>query len=491
MNKIILLIILFLNIIYSNCSACSQNTESTTDEQCSKLAVDDKATQICRKNPSSNGCKQTNILCNEKTDDASYKICSNLSVSSNNINTHICTMKIYSDCESILKKKYGLPDEEELLAVKDDLFEGVQFGEIPGFPLKGIIFFSTSLGAFLPMSICQFCKEEDLCTNVKYVDSDEKCRKLKISINNNNNYQCVKNPKKNTSNCIETNNCTDITIGASNEICASLSTNEKVCIKDPSKDRCIEADLCKDFKFISSTNLDICSSLKVSDNSYMKCIKKDNGCIETKYKCEEREIINNVNEEICNNLETNDNTEKCIMNNDGNNCKLIKYCNYAEGANNNECQKFPVQNEGNICVKKKGENICEEISKNNIDDGKVQISTQNEVKYDEEISQSQDKKDEVTQSQDKKDEVTQSQDKIDKASQSQDKNEEVSQSPGKTEEISQIPGKTEEVHQNPDKTDEISQSEGKKNENARKESYTVNIHSNLICGLLFLLYIVL
>ena len=339
---------MFLNIIYSNCSACSQNTESTTDEQCSKLAVDDKATQICRKNPSSNGCKQTNILCNEKTDDASYKICSNLSVSSNNINTHICTMKIYSDCESILKKKYGLPDEEELMAVKDDLFEGVQFGEIPGFPPEGIIFFSYSLGAFLPMSICQFCKEEDLCTNVKYVDSDEKCRKLKISINNNNNYQCVKNPKKNTSNCIETNNCTDITIGASNEICASLSTNKKSCIKDPSKDRCIESDLCKDFKFISSTNLDICSYLKVSDNSYMKCIKKDNGCIETKYKCEEREIINNVNEEICNNLEINDNTEKCIMNNDGNNCKLIKYCNYAEGANNNECQKFPVQNEGNI-----------------------------------------------------------------------------------------------------------------------------------------------
>ena len=471
MNKIILLIILFLNIIYSNCSACSQNTESTTDEQCSKLAVDDKATQICRKNPSSNGCKQTNILCNEKTDDASYKICSNLSVSSNNINTHICTMKIYSDCESILKKKYGLPDEEELMAIKADLLEGLPSGETPGFLPEEFIFFSYSLGAFLPMSICQFCKEEDLCTNVKYVDSDEKCRKLKISINNNNNYQCVKNPEKNTSNCIETNNCTDITIGASNEICASLSTNKKSCIKDPSKDRCIEADLCKDFKFISSTNLDICSYLKVSDNSYMKCIKKDNGCIETKYKCEEREIINNVNEEICNNLETNDNTEKCIMNNDGNNCKLIKYCNYAEGANNNECQKFPVQNEGNICVKKEGENICEEISKNNIDNGKVQISTQNEVKYDEEISQSQYKKDE--------------------ASQSQDKNEEVSQSPGKTEEISQSPGKTEEVHQNPDKTDEISQSEGKKNENASKESYTINIHSNLICGLLFLLYIVL
>ena len=65
MNKIILLSFLLLNVSYTNCSACSQNTHSTTDDECFKLAVDDDKTQVCIKYPSSNGCKQTN-LCNEK-----------------------------------------------------------------------------------------------------------------------------------------------------------------------------------------------------------------------------------------------------------------------------------------------------------------------------------------------------------------------------------------------------------------------------------------
>ena len=75
-----------------------------------------------------------------------------------------------------------------------------------------------------------------------------------------------------------------------------------------------------------------------------------------------KEIL--FSEELCNMLDTNDNTEKCIKNN--NNCKLIKYCNYAKGENNNECEKFPVQNQDNICLKKDEENKCVEVNKSDV-----------------------------------------------------------------------------------------------------------------------------
>ena len=352
-----------ISIAYTNCSACSQNTQSMTDGECSNLPVDDAKTQICIKNPSSNGCKQID-LCNEITAHASNKICSKLSVSSSNINTHVCIMSInYTECQIILKKKYGLPNEEELMLIKSDKL--VQYFDDNSFEYQ---LFSYSLGAFLPLSECSFCKEEDLCINVKYVDSEEKCRRLKsISSNQNTNYQCIKNPEPNATNCIETNKCTDIKIGAKEGQCERLNAESgKVCIKDQSSDSCKETDLCQEIKNIFSPMLDICSTFKVSNSTYMKCVRDLNtrGCVETKFKCEERDSINNVSEELCNMLETNDNTEKCIKNN--NNCKLIKYCNYAKGENNNECEKFPVQNQDNICLKKDEENKCVEVNKSDV-----------------------------------------------------------------------------------------------------------------------------
>lgn len=354
-----------LSLEYTNCSACSQNTQSTTDEECLKLAVDDDTTQVCIKNPSSNGCKQTD-LCNKNIKHVSNEICSKLSVSSSNINTHVCIKSInMTECQIFLKKKYGLNKDEELMIIKGDLIASLNESSNSD-NIENYVLFSISLGAFLPLDDCYFCKEEDLCTNVKYIDSDEKCRKLKtVSFNTNN--QCIKNPEPNAKNCIETNNCTDIKIGATKEICANLNANNgKVCIKDQSNDSCKETDLCQEIQYINSAELDICSSFKVSDSSYMKCVKDLNnqGCVETKFKCEEKETINNVSDELCNKLETNDNTEKCIKNSNGNNCKLIKYCNYAEGGNNNECEKFPVQNQDNICIKKKKENKCVEVNKN-------------------------------------------------------------------------------------------------------------------------------
>ena len=64
-----------------------------------------------------------------------------------------------SDCEKILKKKYGLPEEEELMIIKADIMKEFNISAIlPEFPDVEYQIFSTSLGAFLPLSIC---KEEN------------------------------------------------------------------------------------------------------------------------------------------------------------------------------------------------------------------------------------------------------------------------------------------------------------------------------------------
>ena len=61
-----------------------------------------------------------------------------------------------SDCEKILKKKYGLPEEEELIIVKADIMKELNLSAIlPEFPDIEYQMFSTSLGAFLPLSVCQ------------------------------------------------------------------------------------------------------------------------------------------------------------------------------------------------------------------------------------------------------------------------------------------------------------------------------------------------
>ena len=113
MNKIILLSFLLLNLSYTKCSACSQNTQSTTDEECLKLSVDDDKTQVCIKNPSSNGCKQT-YLCNTKEKGATNEICSKLSVSSNKFNTHVCVKSEMDieECILLLKKNMEYPKKK-------------------------------------------------------------------------------------------------------------------------------------------------------------------------------------------------------------------------------------------------------------------------------------------------------------------------------------------------------------------------------------------
>ena len=57
-----------------------------------------------------------------------------------------------SECSKILKKKYGLSDEEDLMVIKGDLLK--EYNEFLGTSTEYQLF-STSLGAFLPLNDCQ------------------------------------------------------------------------------------------------------------------------------------------------------------------------------------------------------------------------------------------------------------------------------------------------------------------------------------------------
>ena len=80
-------------------------------------------------------------------------------------NTNTTILNI-SECEQILKKKYGLPEEEELIIVKSDVMKEFNIsGILPEFPEVDYQLFSTSLGAFLPLSVCQQENTEVTVTN--------------------------------------------------------------------------------------------------------------------------------------------------------------------------------------------------------------------------------------------------------------------------------------------------------------------------------------
>ena len=59
-----------------------------------------------------------------------------------------------TECQNILKKKYGLSEEEDLIVVKSDTLEILNMTEYFGIETDYQLF-STSLGAFLPLSSCK------------------------------------------------------------------------------------------------------------------------------------------------------------------------------------------------------------------------------------------------------------------------------------------------------------------------------------------------
>ena len=332
-----------------NSAGCQEYDLCQNSNKCQEIVVPKNNIDNNDKN---NSCTQLEYGGNDE-------VCSKLSVSKDKMNTHVCILDSPKLnlilCEKTLKKKYGLSDKEELIILMNN-------GDYQ--------IFSSSLGLFLPLTDCYNnmtiyaatqCKEENICTNVNYINSDSDCSKLTVSSENSNTHMCVKNPLKSSKNCIESNKCNDVKYGGTNDICSKLiSSNGKICIKDQSSEGCKETDSCLEAKFVISNSQ--CSSLKISDSSYIKSCIKDpngNGCIEQKFNCEEK--TTGASDEICEKLLLNDNTKKCIKNKDGNNCMLINYCDYAIGESIEECGKYPVKKFGNICVKKKDENNCIEV----------------------------------------------------------------------------------------------------------------------------------
>ena len=61
-----------------------------------------------------------------------------------------------SECEKILKQKYNLPEEEDLIIIKADIPKEINISTIlPELPELQYQIFSTSIGSFLPLSICK------------------------------------------------------------------------------------------------------------------------------------------------------------------------------------------------------------------------------------------------------------------------------------------------------------------------------------------------
>ena len=68
-----------------------------------------------------------------------------------------------SKCQEILKKKYGLPEEEELIVIKADILQEFNLTDI--IPDTQYQLFSTSIGAFLPLNDCKEQGTDTIVTN--------------------------------------------------------------------------------------------------------------------------------------------------------------------------------------------------------------------------------------------------------------------------------------------------------------------------------------
>lgn len=412
MNKILRLIYLLIILYYTNCSACTTNTEYNDDKSCSKLSVDNEKTQVCIKNPSSFGCKQI-TSCTQATYVDSFEKCSRLSVSSSKINTHVCIknpdksknnciesnicsqieygatseicskMSVSSDtqickkgpskvntvlCEKFLKQKYRLPNEEELMLIKGDLISKLSEENIE-LEIKFLIF-SASLGAFLPMSDC--------IDNITTYSAG--CQEFDRQKSNLDSYKY----------------CTELENGATNEICSKLSVskdkiNTHVCIKDTPK---LNMSLCE--KFLKNMyGLSDKEELIIFDSEELNILKNFiNGTGEVDYylfstslgaflptnlccknaticisKCKEENICANVNyvdfDNKCSKLTVssiNSTTHICVKNPDKiyNNCIESNKCNDVKyGGTNEICSKL-ISSDGKICIKDQSSEGCKE-----------------------------------------------------------------------------------------------------------------------------------
>ena len=156
------------------------------------------------------------------------------------------------------------------------------------------------------------CKEEKLC---QYQGEKDDCSGYPTAIG----YKCIRNE----GNCeAEQIICGEEGAGkGSSDLCPLLKVDDeehKACVKHETEERCIVATNCVDVK-VDATD-EICAKLSV--DSGKKCLKEGVACV----------------------------------------AKTI--CNEAAGASDDDCKDFWVSDSNSKkCAKKKGEELCEEVSK--------------------------------------------------------------------------------------------------------------------------------
>lgn len=209
------------------------------------------------------------------------------------------------------------------------------------------------------------CEEKAIC------DSETECS-VKVE-----GYKCTKN---------EDNSCTPskITCGeeengkSAEDYCELLDVEEGKECKYTTGQKCTPTQIECGKEEAGKASPTYCNLLKVENENTQACVKdgdKDQ-CIQAS-NCDQVTI--GATNTICEKLAVNKpGKEKCIV--EGDACSIKTICNGAAGTSDNECKDLYVTDSATKkCVKKSGEDICEEISKSE-DEIITQVpSTQNQT----------------------------------------------------------------------------------------------------------------
>lgn len=225
----------------------------------------------------------------------------------------------------------------------------------------------TNLGTHLcVLKVGVGCEEKKIC---EY--ESEQCS-VKVE-----GYECTKN---------EDNSCTPskITCGqeeegkSSENYCQLLDVEEGNECKYTTGQKCTPTQIICGKEEAGKASPTYCNLLKVDNGNTQACVKDgDNDkCIQAS-NCDQVTI--GATNTICEKLAvTKPGEQKCIV--EGNACSIKTICNGAAGTSDNDCKDFYVSDSATKkCVKKSGEDICEEIQKSEDEIITTVPSTQNQT----------------------------------------------------------------------------------------------------------------
>ena len=209
------------------------------------------------------------------------------------------------------------------------------------------------------------CEEKAIC------DSETECS-VKVE-----GYKCTKN---------EDNSCTPskITCGeeengkSAEDYCELLDVEEGKECKYTTGQKCTPTQIICGKEEAGKASPTYCNLLKVDNGNTQACVinKDNNQCIQAS-KCDQ--VTKGATKTICEKLAVNTSgKEKCIVEKDA--CTIKTICNGAAGTSDNDCKDFYVSDSATKkCVKKSGEDICEEIQKSEDEIKTTVPSTKNQT----------------------------------------------------------------------------------------------------------------